>query len=223
MNREYSDFQSLFNEKLRERGLTVKRLSELSNIATEHLENLSTGNFERMPPAPYIRGYLARLAPILGFDADSWWEELAREHTLRGSGASDELPKNRFARQSRAKFLIGGAVVILAAAYVALRFAYIFGEPEILITDPAQNPAYTRSAETVIRGNLSNADVLSVNGESVEVREGGGWEKAVTLQSGPNSFEIEAKKFLGREKRLTRQIFYEPIPQTTTTPLAPAN
>ena len=59
-------------------------------------------------------------------------------------------------------------------------------------------------------GTIENARELFMNGELVSIESGGAWEKGVALEPGLNTIEIRAKKFLGRETTITRQIFYTP-------------
>ena len=71
-NSEQFDFASFFASRLKERGLTVKKLSELSGISQKDLQNLSEGDFDHLPPAPYLRGYTQKLSKILEFDPEFW-------------------------------------------------------------------------------------------------------------------------------------------------------
>ena len=43
-------FEQFLNERLKERGMTLKRLSELSGISQKHLEYLARGEFDHLPP-----------------------------------------------------------------------------------------------------------------------------------------------------------------------------
>lgn len=218
MDIDYQNFETLLNEKLRERGLTLKRLSELSNISVHHLENLSRGKFEELPPAPYVRGYLIKIGSILDFDPEIWWERLRTGNLVKSSGKHDELPRNRFAQRSRPRLIWAGAAIFVVLIYFGIRFSKIFGEPILTVTYPDQYMTLTENSEIEIRGELKNGDGVSVYGEAVPIAEDGSWTHTITLEKGPNFIEIVAKKFLGRERKITLKILYEPtsvLPSST--------
>ncbi|MFH1246710.1 MAG: helix-turn-helix domain-containing protein [Candidatus Liptonbacteria bacterium] len=220
MNREEQfDFAAFFTAKLKERGLSLKKLSELSGISMQDLKNLSEGDFESLPPGPYLRGYTQRLAKILEFDPEIWWQYFENIGVVKTSGMHDELPVNRFAipRAKRYGWIITLVVVILL--YGGLRFSKIMGQPTITVSDPSDSPAKVVDANIVLRGTLDNGDQLTVNGETVTV-SGEQWFKDISLQPGLNTIEIQASKRLGKQTILVRQIFYEPPAGTSTiTPL----
>lgn len=205
------DFQLFLAAKLKEKGLNLKKLSELTGIALKHLENINSGNWNDLPAAPYIRGYLVKISEILDFDPDKWWD-IMRSEEISVSGSSDALPKNRFTPKTRSKKIwIFGVVLILILAYFGLRFSQIFGRPEIIVNYPPEDTVTTSSEEIIITGTLKNGDKLFINSESVLIEPNGTWQKSFTLgTNNPNVFEISAKKFLGRETKITRQIIFEP-------------
>ena len=220
------DFQLFLASKLKEKGLNLKKLSELTGIALKHLENITSGNWNDLPAAPYIRGYLVKISEVLDFDPDEWWK-IMRGEEISVSGPSDALPKNRFTRKTRSKkLMIFGAIFILILAYFGLRFSQIFGRPEIFVNYPPEDTVTTSSEEVIISGRLENGDKLFINSESVLIEADGSWQKSFTLgTNNPNVFEISAKKFLGLETKLTRQIIFEPgedgktpHPTATSTP-----
>lgn len=211
------DFQNLFNEKLRERAFSLKKLSELSGIAIKHLENLSSGRFEHLPPAPYMRGYLVRLGRILDFDGNAWWETFREEKFMKTSGSEDQLPKNRFAKEPVGKRAWLAAIAVIVVFYFGFRFSEILGRPELIISSPENNITNVTEEQYVVQGRIEGGNEISVNGESIPIREDGSWEKAVLLQPGLNTLKITGKKFLGRERETIRQIIYEPPFGTTTT------
>jgi hypothetical protein len=213
----------------------MKRLSEITGIASVHLENMLHGNFENMPSAPYFHGYLTRLGRVLDFDSEAWWETLKSEGSVINSGELDTLPRNRFMRKSPQKLIWAGIAGLLILTYLALQVPRIFGKPSLVITFPAQNPYTASSNSLTITGMVKNADSLYLtnsnasSAEQIVIAPDGSWQMPVLLQVGPNPFEITAKKFLGGETNILEQIIYEPtaVPSSSfpiihTDPNAPA-
>jgi cytoskeletal protein RodZ len=197
MNHEEAPFEKLFIERLKQKNISIKKIAEMTGISRVHLENIASGNFKDLPSAPYFRGYLIRLGKVLDFDGEAWWEEIKKENTLKKSGPKDTLPKNRFTKKRPTKFIWASVILIIAIIYLVLQFTRISGEPELMLVFPAENPYTASSSELTIQGTITNADSLSVNGDTVPLQAGSVWQKNVLLQDGLNTFAIRAKKFLG--------------------------
>lgn len=206
-------FEEFFTDRLRERGFDLKKLSEASGIAVKHLEALARGNFKALPPAPYLHGYLERLGQILEFDSEAWWQKLKESGFVKSSGERDEMPKNRFIRNISRKTVGVVIGIIVIAVYLAIQLPRVLGKPEITMMFPQENPANISAQEITLLGSAKGANELKINGELVPLSAGALWEKTVFLQSGLNSFEIAAKKFLGGETRVIQQVIYQ---QTTS-------
>lgn len=217
---EHFDFASFFSAKLKERGLTFPKLSQLSGISVQDLKNLSEGDFDELPPAPYLRGYTARLAKILEFDPEIWWKHFEDIGAVRRSGAADTLPQNRFEipRAMRYRWIV--ALALLALLYGGLRFSQILGRPVITVAEPAANHAETSVSSVVFRGTFENGDQLFINDERVQIADGR-FEKTVPLDEGVNTVRIRASKLLGKNVELQYQVVYNPpAPATSTAPAA---
>jgi hypothetical protein len=90
------------------------------------------------------------------------------------------------------------------------RLPKIFGSPDLLITTPTQTDTIVSTETYIIKGKVeSSNDAVTINGESVATDKDGFWQKTVLLQFGINTFEIKAKKLLGSQKTITKQIIYE--------------
>ncbi len=203
------DFEQFFNQRVKERGFNLKKLSEVSGIATKHLESLANGDFGNLPSAPYFRGYLQKLGEILDFDWEAWWPRFKNAGLVKGAGAKDQPPRNRFLSPAIYKnlWLIVGALVI--TFYFIFQATRIFGKPVVAITNPTQNPVTVSTPEITIAGTLRNGSELYLNGEFVQIGKDGSWQKIVLLGPGLNSLEISAKKFLGGETKIVEQIIYQ--------------
>lgn len=218
MNHEENvNFQEFLNSRLRERGFSLEKLSKISGIALKHLENLARGDLEHLPAAPYLHGYIIRLGQILDFDGEAWWEKIKKEEGVKRSGARDELPKNRFARSSiKPSTWLALAAILFLIFYFGFRFAQIFGEPTIIVNEPAADPTTVTVDTLVVSGKLENGDSLTVNSSTALLHADGSWEETILLQPGLNTITITAKKTLGREKTVVRHVNYELPPQIAT-------
>jgi transcriptional regulator with XRE-family HTH domain len=221
-------FEQFFAEKIKERGVSLKKLAEMTGIAPAHIESLLRGDYDSMPSAPYFHGYLTHLGAVLDFDGEEWWVKLKKEGVIKNSGELDTMPRNRFIKQAPPKYLwwIGAGIIVLI--YLAFQAPRIFGKPALMVSVPNANPYVTASSTFTLSGTVTGADSLSLVGadgeqEPIIVAADGSWQKSVLLGVGPNPFQISAKKFLGGETSATEQIFYQPTGSTTTTPTVTGN
>ena len=121
-----------------------------------------------------------------------------------------------FRSQSIAKYFWFGIAVFLLLLYFVFQAPQIFGKPRITVSVP-QGETVTATTDTLtLAGRAERSDEFFINGESIPLREGGWWEKRIVLQPGLNTVELRAKKFLGGEAALIRQIVYE-LPKTEAT------
>lgn len=215
---EHSEFANFLNERMRERGLNMRRLSEVSGVSVKHLEAIFSGDENRMPSYPYLKGYLLKLGEILDFNSDEAWEHMKKFSAPKSSGKTDELPKNRFSKKPTGKYFIIGAVILILFVYVVLRFYSISGTPVVVVSSPQENMGVVVENSVSLAGHVSNSDELRINGELVQPQVNGDWEKIFLLQPGINTLEITAKKFLGRETKVIRQVIYQPASPSSTAP-----
>jgi len=208
MDPEETTLEIFLRDRMRERGVSLKKLSDLTGISMNHIENMLRGDFESVPSMPYFRGYLMRLGEVLDFDGEAWWDKIKQEEGVRKSGPTDALPKNRFARESSEKTIAIVATVLVLLIVFGFSLPHIQGKPVIVITSPQGNPSVTTSNSIVIQGSVKNADSLFIDGDEATIASDGSWQKNVLLQAGANTFNISAKKFLGGTTEVVEQIIY---------------
>jgi hypothetical protein len=166
-----------------------------------------------MPSAPYLRGYLKRLGEILDFNFAPWWKTISERIFINSFGSSDALPQNRFALKNWNKIIIAGFIILILLVYFILNFGRIFGEPILIITNPANDipvPIMT-SSTFLFAGSVKNTDELLINGEKININPDGSWTKDVALSPGLNTFEIQAKKSLGKKITVVKKIYLQTL------------
>jgi cytoskeletal protein RodZ len=199
------------NEVLKEvielKGFSSERLAEISNIPERYIIALRDGDFQRLPPAPYIRGYLLKLGEILNLDGEMLWRIYKNEAPIKRSGLSDKLPSNRFVVRSFNKEILLGAFILLMMIGGWYWYS-ITRTPYIEIINPAVDNYIVSSSLIVVSGRINPRDQLIINGEEIAVDSNGYFKKEFVLQTGVNTLEFFVKRFLGKELRLTRQIIF---------------
>ncbi|MBI2604013.1 MAG: helix-turn-helix domain-containing protein [Candidatus Harrisonbacteria bacterium] len=204
--------KELLAEQSELKGISRDKLVASTGIPDRFIAAFLEGDATALPAAPYIRGYLKKLGSVLELDAEELWRAYERETTPRASGAGDRLPENRFALKTANKKMLVGAIALIAVAlYAAVNAARLIGEPGLTVLLPAEETSLTKTRTVSIEGALENAsDSLEINGEAVMVDARGAFKKSFPLEEGINSFQITAKRFLGKTVTLTRQVVYTP-------------
>lgn len=213
---EEKQFKNFLEDKMQDKNLDLKHLSEISGIALNNLQDLIDENTNNLPPAPYVRGYLIKLGKILDFNGEEWWEYFKNKKDLKSSGKGDELPQNRFISFRFKKYILIVLVIILALIYFIIRFNNIFGRPVIELNIPSYILNVT-DKKFVINGEVKNVDKLFINLEEVFIDKNGKFSKEIILQPGINNIEIKAQKLLRPETKILRQIFYQENQNSFTT------
>jgi hypothetical protein len=221
-NNQFKTLGEIIVEALKLRNLSTGKLSELTEIPANYLIALSDDDLTRLPSAPYVRGYLVKIADVLKIDANALLRAYKQEISLQSlkiSGSSDKLPSNRYALNLLIKktVIVSGIVFILIIFYLIWQTSgpegmpsAFLGTPKIEIMNPPADGAIINNPTIKLSGEVSAGDKLIINGEEVLPEENGRFEKDFSLQPGINTFEFKAKRFLGKEIKTIRQVIYQP-------------
>lgn len=194
---------------LETRNINIDKLSELTGITPRFLEQLINENFSKLPPAPYIRGYILKIAEVLGAEGSELWEIFQQQNKqVKRSGGEDKLPTNRFEpKKINQKIILGVLFGLLLIGYLIFRYKDFSGTPILYIESPEDNVVVSEN-QILIKGRVNPQDTLTINAESVYVDKDGFFEKEFALQSGINNIEFSVKKFLGKEIKENRRVIY---------------
>jgi len=193
------------------KSLNIEKIYSLTGIPRHYLNAIFAGEWHKLPAAPYARGYLKKLDSALGLSNDHLWQLYKEEAKLAASGPEDRLPINRFAiKAANKKWVWLALLVILFGAYGILNFDRFLGIPEIIVLDPLETNVISHFANYALIGKINPKDKFYINGEEVYVDQDGNFHEPYSLQPGTNNFELVAKRFLGKETKVQKQIIYQP-------------
>jgi len=205
------DFKTLFNETLNKYGVSIIKLSETSGIPERYIEAMRVGNTEQLPPDPYVRGYLAKIAELAGGNHEELWIAYKAWGGQKTSGAADRMPSNRYSLKKISKGKIVSALaLVLVLVYGMIRFDTILGKPELVLRSPNETLSASAHDSILLEGEINSRDKLTVNGKNIVVENDGKFNIKWPLSLGMNTIEIKSKRFLGREKISVVKVIYIP-------------
>lgn len=209
------DFKALLSEAMELKNMNWAKLSQLTGIPDRYLTAFQTLNIRQLPAAPYVRGYLHKIALVLHLNAEELWQLYKKELAPKTSGALDKLPSNRFAIQSLNKnWVIAAVIIVLALLYLLVNAGNIFGAPTLEIISPEASIISITEPIVSLTGKFNSKDKLTINGEETLSNESGEFQTTFGLQPGLNTIEFKVKRFLGKETMVLRQVLYEPAETT---------
>lgn len=201
-------------EAMKAKGLTVAKLSEATGVSERVIELLLADRFEDLPPAPYVHGYLLKIAEVLGAEGDVLWDAYGKFHAeIRRAGQKDMLPENRFAlpRIPR-KLVLGVGLAILVIGFVLSRF--LFGETTFIFEVNIADNLIVATSTYLLEGRIRAGDQLTVNGVPITLNTDGTFSRAWTLEPGFSTFRFSVTRPLEGTQEFEKQIFYEtPAPE----------
>ena len=207
MEEEKKTIVEVLGELMETKRIGIKGLAEVTDVPERYIEALVVGKFEQLPARPYVRGYLFKIAGALEADPNLLWQSYGRFVEAATPAKGDRLPTNRFAlkriRTGRVALLVALVVLLI---FLGFRLDNILGRPTLNVSVPE-----TTQAEVItVNGEVSPGDTLTLNGEVVYPNEEGRFEKQVGLEPGLNTLEFKVKRYLGRETKVVKQVFYRP-------------
>lgn len=203
-------------EAMKVKGLTVSKLSEATGVSERVLELLLADRFDELPPAPYVRGYLLKIAEVLGADGEILWDAYGKFHAeIRRAGQKDVLPENRFAlpRVSR-KLVLGAGLAALVIIFVASRL--FFGGTSFTFEVNVPDNLVVTTSTYLLEGRVRAGDQLTLNGTPLILQSDGTFTREWTLTPDFNNLKFTVIRPLEGEREFAKQIFYQ-APNATTT------
>lgn len=208
----HKDLKTLLNDALELKNVNHEKLAQMTGIAERYLWAIQNLDVEKLPAAPYVHGYLKKISDALNLNHDELWGLYKKELETKTSGQYDTLPQNRFAiRHFSRQELFFSAVAILLVLYVLFNIPRLTGKPVLIVTNPAAPIFAVFEDKIVLTGYLNQRDKLTINNQEVFVSRSGEFSQEYPLRQGINKIEFKAKRFLGKEVSVVKEIIYQPI------------
>ena len=101
------------------------------------------------------------------------------------------------------------AVFCFICGYIFYQASFLFRLPSIIIFNPPEKEFVVHQSTIEIQGKVTMESSLTINGQNVNISEGGIFDEKIYLQKGLNIIQLEAKNRLGKVKKKTLRVFYQ--------------
>jgi len=203
------------------RAISLAEAGRKLKLPLKYLESLEKGNLEDLPAGDYGRYFLRRYADFLNLDSES---VLRLYNNLRAATAVAPVPTwqnpsavtARSLAASRKPWLRRLIFILTALAiviYLASAAITSILPPSLSLLSPSDNLTTTTPILSV--SGLTEVGVqLSINDEKVEVSNKGRFDSKLPLRPGLNIITVVAQKSYSRPRIITRQVLFNPPPDT---------
>lgn len=166
--------------------VSLESLAAQTRIKVTLLEALENNDFEALPAAVFVKGYIRAYARVLGFDQKPVIALLRRDfkESARGQLIPREFLKPSHRRQAwltpfrlMAAGLSLAAVVVLG--YVGLQMRALSQPPLLVVTQPAESAVV--APKVTVRGMTQPENMVWVQDQPVALRPDGSFTTEVVL------------------------------------------
>lgn len=195
------------------RSMTIEKLARETGISERFLEAIVREHGGKLPAAPYVRGYLARIAEALRLDAGELWELYAAEHgrvvmpsqpIVEAKNAGEIRSWREWLTNTRVLIAIG--IILGIVLVIWFRGSAFIGRPTLSLEHFDDTMSVTTST-LVVKGAIDPKNQLTINDEVVFPDDAGAFEKTLTLSPGFNTFHFKVRGILGKELDITKQVY----------------
>ena len=208
-------------------GYDIKEAERATRIRARHIEALESGDYSKLPPDVYVRGFLKNYSSFLKLDEAKVLKLYRKERGLAENVKKVTEPKTPIRTRKKLprvvltpkRIIIGSAILVALAiiGYIGWEVSILAAPPKLTIDDPADNSKVTEQA-IIVSGSTDAGNDVSINDVPIGVDPSGTFKEKVSLQSGVNLIRVKAKNKLGKVAQLDRTVLAElaDLTQATT-------
>ncbi len=191
------------------RRLTLDAVAEVLRIPPQQLRALEEGDVRVFSAEVYARGAYVNYATYLGVTDSGSYQALLRSLSGMRERAALSVPVpagwlERMLTPYRVLLAGFGLLAALVAGYIGWQVRIFVREPRLELLAPEE--AVIFASEVVVRGRTEREAHVTVNGETVLLRDDGSFEVVLPLKPGINVLQVGAAGASGSARVIRREL-----------------
>lgn len=180
----------------REKNWSLEELSRRTKIQERFLVALESSDYQHLPQAPFVKGFIQTTAVELGLKPDAMVSVFRRDFGADRKGnvvprESEEISEKGF--RWTPKWTVFSAVSLVGLAffgYLIFQLSLLTSAPALTVTLPKDHSVV--SSEVLVEGKTDPSAVVSINGQEIKKNRNGLFSQTITLSEGEHTISITA-------------------------------
>jgi len=195
--------------------LSVSDLAKRTRIRQDYLLALENNDFDKLPAAIFVKGYIRSYGQVFGFDHKPLQALLRRDYKESAKGKL--VPREFIKPVLKRKFvwtpatmtaIVLSAVFLTFVSYVLFSWINLQKPPELTVLQPQDDQVV--SSQVIIEGKTLPDAMVSVNSQPVALQMDGSFKTEILLpRDGVNTITIEASDRRGKVRTIQRTVKVE--------------
>jgi cytoskeleton protein RodZ len=193
--------------------LSIEDLAKRTRIRKEYLDALENNQFETLPAAVFVKGYIKMYGQLFGFDYQPLLALLRRDfkESARGKLVPREfikpvLKKRPLWTPVTMTLMIVSSAFLALISYVVIQWYNLNKPPELILETPENNAQV--AAQVEVSGQSESDAIVIVNAQPVALQPDGSFQTEVFLpREGINSITVEAADRRGKKTIIQRTVY----------------
>lgn len=203
--------QVLF-EARRKHQLSLETIAEYSKVRVDYLEAIEKNEFEQLPPAVFVKGFLKAYAIRVSLDPETVLALFRRDFKVGKRG--EIIPRDFLKPPSKTKwyhtpkfatYLSVFAVLLTVIAFLGYQWWKFQQPPMLQVLSPIEGSSVTKTVP--VAGKTAIDAVLYVNANPVSLNASGEFRTEVIFsETGEQTITIQAQDRSGRTSTVERVV-----------------
>lgn len=203
----------VLREARAEKLYSLEEVEKSIKIRKELLLALENDDYNKLPPATFVRGFIKNYSKFLGLDADKLLAIFRRDYEAK---KHPEVVLESFTKPvgDRQVLLTPGRVLGVTVAiiivgffvYLWVQYSQFMGAPLLEIESP-QDQQTVEIPTILVKGKTDPEVKVAVNNQEVGVDQSGRFQEEIKLSSSANDIIVVATSKFGQSSKVERKVF----------------
>ena len=201
-------------------GYEIKDVEKTIKIRARYVEHIESGEWEKLPPDVFVRGFLKSYASLLRLDPEKVIRLYIKERDLKENVVRVTKIDKKTSQKTKKDIkmvitpknlgIVSLAFVgLLFFGYIGWQISILAAPPKIELVSPTDN-LRVEDDETTVEGRTDAGASVFINSVPIGVSPDGFFKETVGLQDGVNLIKIRAVSRLERVTEIERTIVANP-------------
>lgn len=203
----------ILKEERLKHGVDLADLAAQTKIKLKYLKALENNQFDQLPAAPFVKGFIKSYAHLFDFDTKPLLALLRRDYQESTDGQllprefiNPIVRKNTSSRSLSFIVIVVVAVFLSLMGYVGWQWYTLTRPPRLEVSQP-ENDQFV-SSEIIVEGQTEPESIVLVNAQPVSLRPDGSFRTKLYLpREGISTITVEATDKRGKTNLEQRTVY----------------